>query len=266
MRPLKEMPLTLVKSFFFFFCITDAPLGVGAPLPAETFTMLHRLKESGFCVIPVTGRPAGWCDHIARFWPVDGIVGENGAFYFRYDPDSKKMIRHYFKDEASRHKDRERLNAIQKQILTDIPGSALSADQAYREADLAIDFCEDVPPLSRERVQKIVEIFESHGALAKVSSIHVNGWFGNYDKCSMSRHLLRQVFFLNEEQEKTEVLFIGDSPNDCPMFQAFPISVGVANVLDFKGQLDPAPAWITEKRGGYGFSEMAEFLISQQRL
>ena len=80
------------------------------------------------------------------------------------------------------------------------------------------------------------------------------------------RHLLRQIFFLNEEQENTEVLFIGDSPNDCPMFQAFTISVGVANVLDFKGQLDPAPAWITEKRGGYGFSEMAEFMISHQRL
>ena len=98
----------------------------------------------------------------------------------------------------SRHKDRERLNEIQEQILTDIPGSAISADQAYREADLAIDFCEDVPPLSKERVQKIVEIFESHGALAKVSSIHVNGWFGNYDKCLMSRHLLRQEFILNE--------------------------------------------------------------------
>ena len=266
MRPLKEMPLTLVKSIRFILCDIDDTLTVEGILPAETFTKLHRLKESGFCVIPVTGRPAGWCDHIARFWPVDGIVGENGAFYFRYDPDSKKMIRHYFKDEASRHKDRERLNAIQEQILTDIPGSALSADQAYREADLAIDFCEDVPPLSKERVQKIVEIFESHGALAKVSSIHVNGWFGNYDKCSMSRHLLRQVFILNEEQLKTKVLFIGDSPNDCPMFQAFPISVGVANVLDFNDQLDPAPAWITKNRGGYGFSEMAEFLISQQRL
>ena len=82
---------------------------------------------------------------------------------------------------------------------------------------------------------------------------------------SMSLKLLEDYsnkFYLDEDQEKTEVLFIGDSPNDCPMFQAFPISVGVANVLDFKGQLDPSPAWITEKRGGYGFSEMADFLIS----
>ena len=64
------------------------------------------------------------------------------------------MLRHYFKDEASRHKDRERLNAIQEQILTDIPGSALSADQAYREADLAIDFCEDVPHSARRGSKK----------------------------------------------------------------------------------------------------------------
>ena len=118
--------------------------------------------------------------------------------------------------------------------------------------------------MSVEAVENIVEIFESHGAKAKVSSVHVNGWFGDYDKCSMSRELLRQVFFLDEEQEKTEVVFIGDSPNDCQMFEAFPISVGVANVLDFKDQLDPTPAWITEKRGGYGFAEMAEFLISQR--
>ena len=266
MRPLKEIPGSQLESVRFILCDIDDTLTLEGILHPDSFAAIHRLNDAGFHVIPVTGRPAGWCDHIARFWPVDGIVGENGAFYFRYDPTSKKMLRHYFKDEASRHKDRERLNAIQKQILTDIPGSALSADQAYREADLAIDFCEDVPPLSKERVQKIVEIFESHGALAKVSSIHVNGWFGNYDKCSMSRHLLRQVFFLDEEQGKKEVLFIGDSPNDCPMFQAFPISVGVANVLDFKGQLDPAPAWITEKRGGYWFSEMAYFLISQQIL
>ncbi len=92
MRPLKEMPLTLVKSIRFILCDIDDTLTVEGTLPAETFTMLHRLKESRFCVIPVTGRAAGWCDHIARFWPVDGIVGENGAFYFRYDPDSKKML------------------------------------------------------------------------------------------------------------------------------------------------------------------------------
>jgi len=60
---------------------------------------MENLKKKGVYVIPITGRPAGWCDHIARMWPVDGIVGENGAFYFKYDDAKKKMIRRYFKTE-----------------------------------------------------------------------------------------------------------------------------------------------------------------------
>ena len=36
----------------------------------------------GSRVVPVTGRPAGWVDHIARMWPVDGVVGENGGLWF----------------------------------------------------------------------------------------------------------------------------------------------------------------------------------------
>ena len=264
MRPLKEMPVSQLKAIRYILCDIDDTLTFEGSLPAETFTMLHKLKDTGFHVIPVTGRPAGWCDHIARFWPVEGIVGENGAFYFRYESSLRKMLRNYVKDEHSRQHDSEKLKEIQNQILKEIPGTALSTDQAYREADLAIDFQEDVPPLSKSSVQKIVDIFENHGAKAKVSSIHVNGWFGDYDKCSMSYQLLRQEFSLDHEQAKKEVLFIGDSPNDCPLFGAFPVSVGVANVLDFKDLLKPAPEWVTEKKGGYGFAEMARFLISHK--
>ena len=264
MRPLKEMPVIQLKAIRYILCDIDDTITVEGSLTAETFTMLHKLKDTGFRVIPVTGRPAGWCDHIARFWPVEGIVGENGAFYFRYESSLRKMLRHYVKDEHRRQQDSKKLKKIQNQILKEIPGTALSADQAYREADLAIDFQEDVPPLSKSSVQKIVDIFENHGAKAKVSSIHVNGWFGDYDKCSMSYKLLRQEFCLDHEKAKKEVLFIGDSPNDCPMFGAFPVSVGVANVLNFKDLLEPAPEWVTEKKGGYGFAEMARFLISHK--
>ena len=258
MRPLKEMPLTLVKSIRFILCDIDDTLTVEGTLPAETFTMLHRLKESGFYVIPVTGRPAGWCDHIARFWPVDGIVGENGAFYFRYDPASKKMLRHYFKDEASRHKDRDRLNAILEQILTDIPGSALSADQAYREADLAIDFCEDVPELPIEAVKKIKEIFVQSGATAKISSIHVNAWFGDYSKLEMTRVFTKEIFDTDLDRHKDEFVFCGDSPNDEPLFQYFPNSCGVANVKDFESEMTYLPRYVARSKGGKGFVEICK--------
>ena len=54
-------------------------------LTAEAYGAMEALKNAGFRVVPVTGRPAGWCDHIARFWPVDAVVGENGAFWMWHD-------------------------------------------------------------------------------------------------------------------------------------------------------------------------------------
>ncbi len=60
----------------------DDTLSTGGKLTSEAYSALWNLKEAGFGVVPVTGRPAGWCDHIARFWPVDAVVGENGAFTF----------------------------------------------------------------------------------------------------------------------------------------------------------------------------------------
>jgi hydroxymethylpyrimidine pyrophosphatase-like HAD family hydrolase len=171
------------------------------------------------------------------------------------------MRRRYWKSETQRQYDRKRLIELQKTILQKIPGAQLSADQAYREADLAIDFCEDVPRLPKSAIDKIVHLFRQSGATAKISSIHVNGWFGNYDKLSMTKLLLKEVYQINLNQKKVSVLFIGDSPNDCPMFAFFPNSVGVANIRKFEGVLEPKPAWVTAQLGGYGFVEMVDELL-----
>ena len=138
----------------------------------------------------------------------------------------------------------------------------MASDQAYREADLAIDFCEDVPPLSISDVEKIVSCFKSAGAKAKISSIHVNGWFGNYDKLTMTEMMFEEVFGHRLGDVKDRVIFIGDSPNDSPMFSYFPHSVGVANILQFMGMMDHSPAWVTKREGGYGFFEMVDILLS----
>ena len=66
-------------------------------LPAKSYDALERLQNAGLAVIPITGRPAGWCDMIARFWPVDAVVGENGAFYFSYDRQSARDAAHAFR-------------------------------------------------------------------------------------------------------------------------------------------------------------------------
>ena len=146
-----------------------------------------------------------------------------------------------------------------------MPGTALASDQLYREADLAIDYREDVAPLAKADVGRIVAIFEKAGATAKISSIHVNGWFGTYDKLSMSRILFSECFGLDLEDQRDNVVFIGDSPNDAPMFGFFPNAVGVANVADFAGRMKAEPAYLTRSRAGAGFAELAAVLIAARR-
>jgi HAD superfamily hydrolase (TIGR01484 family) len=263
MKPFKKFPEDLKKKIRYVLADIDDTLTLNGRLPAAVFAAMERLKAAGIRTIPITGRPAGWCDHIARMWPVDGLVGENGAFYFRYDDRHRKMQRRYFKTEDQRKADRQKLEKLKLDILKKVPGCRISADQAYREADLAIDYCEDVPALPMKAVDQIVGLFEEAGARAKISSIHVNGWFGEYDKLTMTQMLFDEVFNDDLQAVKDDIIFIGDSPNDVPMFQFFPHSVGVANILEFKGMIAHEPAWITQKAGGFGFAEMVDQLLSK---
>jgi HAD superfamily hydrolase (TIGR01484 family) len=262
LRPLEDMPIEARRDIAVVLTDIDDTLTDHGRLPAAAYSALERLKRAGFIVAPITGRPAGWCDLIARQWPVDGVVGENGAFYFRHDDEERRLVRYFAKTVRERTHDAARLDEIRRAVLAEVPGTAVAADQPFRMADLAIDFREDVPALPRSEVLKIVSIFERFGATAKISSIHVNGWFGGYDKLSTTRRFLADCFGLDIDRERSRVVFAGDSPNDSPMFGFFPNSVGVANVLDFRNDLPAAPAYVTKGRGAQGFAELADLLIA----
>ncbi len=262
MKTLAEFPRPARAHIRGVFCDIDDTLTTGGRLTAPAYAALEALQRAGLLVVPITGRPAGWCDHIARMWPVDAVVGENGAFYFRYDHTARTMRRRYVHDAATRADHRERLPAIGDRILELVPGCAVASDQHYRAADLAIDYCEDVPPLPVAAVARIVALMREAGMTAKVSSIHVNGWFGSYDKLAMTRTLMRECFATDLDAQKSAFVFIGDSPNDAPMFGYFPHAVGVANVMAFAGQLAAAPAYVTQAESGAGFCELAEFLLA----
>jgi HAD superfamily hydrolase (TIGR01484 family) len=262
MRPLASCPRAALAALRFVLCDIDDTLTIEGRLPARAYDALERLRVAGLTVVPITGRPAGWCDLIARQWPVDAVVGENGAFWFRYDDHARRMIRRYWKTDAERAADRARLAAIEAAILAAVPGARVAADQAYREADLAIDFREDVAPLDDAAVATIVEQFRASGATAKVSSIHVNGWFGDYDKLAMTRRLFAEAFGADLDGARDHIVFVGDSPNDAPMFAFFPNAVGVANVRDFAGRIDAEPAWVTTARGADGFVELAQAILA----
>jgi hypothetical protein len=192
-------------------------------------------------------------------WPVDSVVGENGAFYFSYE--GGRLHKRFFDDPSTRAEKRSRLEAIAARVLAAVPGCALASDQPYRETDLAIDYCEDVPPLPLDAAERIASLMREAGLTAKVSSIHVNGWFGDYDKLAMTRRLFAERFAVDIDAANAEVVFAGDSPNDSPMFGFFRNSVGVANVRRFEPLLAHPPKYVTRAASGAGFAELAEHLL-----
>lgn len=264
MKPLPELPAEACRDLVGVLTDIDDTITSDGRLPGRSYAMLERLTDAGLLVIPVTGRPAGWCDMVARFWPVAGVVGENGALAFRYDHAARRMQRLFSADDATRAEGRDRLQALARRILAEVPGSAVASDQLYREADLAIDFCEDVPPLDEAAVDRILALFHQAGAVAKASSIHVNGWFGRWDKLTMTRRFLAECFGIDVDRERHRFVFCGDSPNDSPMFGFFPHSCGVGNVRDTAERMPATPAYVATGRGADGFVEIGEWILSHR--
>lgn len=252
MRPFREIEAEQVRSIKYILCDIDDTLTNAGKLTAEAYSALWKLRDAGYEVIPVTGRPAGWCDLIVRQWPVSAVVGENGAFAYYERAGKKQVLTH-----PNVAKDFEaRLEAVKQAVLEQVPGSRVSKDQFSRIYDLAIDFREEPPLLSFDDAERIRACCVSMGAEAKVSSIHVNTWFGKYNKLDMSLRTLAELF--GETNAQQHVLFFGDSPNDEPMFRYFPLSCGVENIKPFLGTLQHLPAFIADGEGGFGFSNSVE--------
>jgi len=234
MQPLSALPDWVRRALRGVLTDIDDTLSTHGRIAPAAYAALARLRAAGLLVIPITGRPAGWCDHIARMWPVDAVVGENGSLYMRHDDRGGKLRKRYMVDAASRRATMARLGRI--------------------------DYCEDVPALPREAVDRVVALMQAEGMTVTVSSIHVNGWFGEYDKLTMTRTLLREEFGIDLDADRERFVFVGDSPNDAPMFRFFPYAVGVANVRRFADRIASPPRYVTTREAGAGFVELAELL------
>lgn len=259
--PLQQMPRGDLAQLKLVLTDIDDTLTLHGRLPAIAYIALERLQKASIKVIAITGRPAGWCDLIARIWPVDAVVGENGAFYFQYDASAKKMRRVYAQTELVRCGNAERLHALAEDVIKHFPGTAWASDQAYREIDVAIDFAEDVPPLALALAQDIALEFHKNGAQAKVSSIHVNAWFGEHNKLTMSLRMMQELFGIDGHHSNSEIAYVGDSPNDAPMYAHFSNGIGVANLLPFASLMSDLPRYITKGEGGIGFAEFSDALL-----
>ena len=244
----------------------DDTITTNGKLIEKSYSSLWNLKEAGFILVPITGRPAAWCDHIVRYWPVDAIVGENGAFTFFMQDGVRKRIDTMGLVNLDEIK--ENLSKLKKKITTKFPIAKFASDQNYREYDLAIDICEDVTPWKENEVQALLSFCKENGASAKLSSIHVNTWFGDFDKATGFKHWLGSGApgTKRDVLKWDEWIFIGDSPNDAPLFEVFSQSVAVANINRYLSNLKSKPTWICNSENGEGFYEFSEKLIAIEKI
>ncbi|TXL68574.1 HAD-IIB family hydrolase [Zeimonas arvi] len=257
MRPLAEFD---ARGIHGVLTDLDDTLSTDGRLDPEAFAAMNRLREAGLRVVPVTGRSAGWCDHFVRMWPVDAVIGETGAFYMLREGGGVRTV--FMPDAAALEAARTRRGPIAEAVLREVPEAALAGDQPYRLVDLAIDIAEAVPPVAPERVARIVALLRAHGMHAQPSSIHVNAWFGEFDKGRTALELLAGHFGETDEAARDRWVCVGDAPNDAPLFAAFRNSVGVANLLERADRMPVLPRWITGAPSGAGFAELAAHLLA----
>jgi len=265
MRPISDINPSQAAGIRYVLMDIDDTLTHNGKLLASSYNALWKLKAAGLKVVPVTGRPAGWCDCIARQWPVDGVVGENGALAFWEEPldcarPDRQILKAAYHPNAVKN-DHPVLKKVRERALAEIPGLRVAKDQFARLFDIALDFAEEEPVLPFSVAEKVKEIAIAEGAVAKISSIHVNVWMGDYDKLSMTERFLRERF--GWQGGLNEVVFAGDSPNDEPMFARFPLSCAVANIRNFLHLLKNPPTFVSEKEGGEGFAEIADALLAK---
>ncbi|MDR1973005.1 MAG: HAD-IIB family hydrolase [Treponema sp.] len=268
MKPIREMSPAEAAGIRCVLMDIDDTLTREGKLLASAYTSLWKLKEAGLRVIPVTGRPAGWCDLIAREWPVDGVVGENGALAFweerAENGGGSPVLKAGYHPQAIRN-DHPVLAKIRDRALGEFPQLRIAKDQFSRLYDLALDFAEEEPILPLSVARRVRDLAVEEGAQAKVSSIHVNIWMGNYDKLSMAERFLSQRFGWRCGAGDGEVVFVGDSPNDEPMFARFPLACGVANVRKYGDLLQNLPAYVSTLDCGDGFAEIAETILAKRK-
>jgi HAD superfamily hydrolase (TIGR01484 family) len=237
------------------FTDVDGTLTSPHQLLGSTLEAIEQLGADGIKVVLVTGRSAGWAECWLRQLPVEAVIAENGGVYWAKDADGHAH-KIYAEPPRVRTANRRKLARLVAQALKQVPGARLSHDSLYTEVDLAIDYNEEAR-LGLAGAETLERWLRARAVKAVRSSVHINCWLGDFDKASMTRTFIRREWGLTLQADDARFVYVGDSFNDAPMFAAFPLSVGVANVRKVWKQLDATPAFVTGASYGKGFEELA---------
>ncbi|NVZ21309.1 HAD family hydrolase [Pseudomonas costantinii] len=259
MRALAECTLDTFKDIRFVLTDMDETLTFKGRLAADTYNALERLQRANIRVIPVTAAPAGWCDQMARMWPVDGVIGENGGLFFRRGGHPHDLERDYWHQGQAAEQARQQRENLISTTCEQLPWARLAADQSFRQTSVAFDI-----PHDREKREHLSQVMAEAGAEYTFNNLWALAWFGRYDKLTMAQRVLRQVYGVTADQALSHVFYSGDSLNDAPMFGHFKHTLGVSTIIDCLDELPFKPAWVSAGAGGSGFVEAADAILKAQ--
>jgi HAD superfamily hydrolase (TIGR01484 family) len=241
------------------FDLDDTVLDDGE-LGLDAYEGLFRMRQAGLRLIACTGRPSGWAEVVARTWPVEACVAENGAcVWHKRAPGTVVLVDPV--DPADRRARRASLAALADAVIAQHPTMGLSDDTAARRTDIAFDVREhrrvadDVVAAARARLV-------AAGARTFLSTIHLHASFDAADKATGSIAFLVEALGEGATTARSRWAFVGDSDNDAPAFAAFRTTFGVANVRARLGALTIPPAFVAEAPRGAGFAEIARRLAA----
>ncbi|WP_269509835.1 HAD-IIB family hydrolase [Burkholderia sp. IMCC1007] len=255
MQPLSQAETDQFSTVRFVLTDMDETLTYQGRLAAETYAALARLEAGGIRVVPVTAAPAGWCDQMARMWPVDGVIAENGGLFLRRSSDGHRIERHFWHPPDAIEHVRVQLQSIARIVEKAVPHAQQADDQVFRLTSLAYR------RTGTDADHRIVDALRQAGADATINNLWVLGWIGGYDKLKMSLRVLARTYGVDAEAACEWVAYSGDSTNDAPMFEFFKHTAGVSTVIDYLPQLPIPPRWITRGPGGAGFVEFANAIL-----
>jgi HAD superfamily hydrolase (TIGR01484 family) len=259
MRPLSELETSRARGLVgILFDLDDTFLDAGV-LTEKAYLALGRLSRAGLRLVAVTGRPSGWGEVMARQWPLDGVVTENGAVaLYRVGGVTTKWEQ---ADEATRRARRVRIAQAFDTLRQRFPEARMSDDTHARTSDIALDIGE-TQRVPSDVLTAIENAARELGLRTFVSSVHLHLTLDPFDKASGTIAFLRDRFGDDPTSARQRYAYIGDSSNDAACFFAFTTSFGVANVKESLSRLSVPPRYVAQAAKGAGFAEIADRILA----
>uniref|UniRef100_A0ACD5GRT2 HAD family hydrolase n=1 Tax=Desertifilum tharense IPPAS B-1220 TaxID=1781255 RepID=A0ACD5GRT2_9CYAN len=231
----------------------DGTLTVGGKFTPALVQSFLDLAAVGHSVLIVTGRSAGWVSGLVSYLPIAGAIAENGGLFYRLNSEQPVLLTPI----ADLKAHRQQLQEMFRQLQAEFPQLQESIDNAFRLTDWTFD----VAGLSPDILDRLRDRTQQAGWGFTYSSVQCHIKPADQDKAKGLLQVLGHYF---PNVSVSEVVTVGDSPNDSSLFNRdlFPHSVGVANVREYLDRLNDRPRYITQSPEGLGFGELAKLLIA----